>query len=176
MKHIKLEKENVLAQNRLELYRVEADKIDLKFLDQIIKKSRQPHVMEFEGHEDTEGRFKDRAAYKDWAKKRRTIYLLLDQNIKDLAGIIWFGKRQNPNIDKRYTLTFGIRLYEDYLGKGLSKPLMKASHHDIKSILPDRYIWLDYDENNFIAGKSYKSFGYEELGRFEGRVIMGKEL
>ncbi len=176
MKNIVLEKGNTLAQNKLELYRVAADKIDLKFMDQIIHKSRQPHVMEFEGDEDADGRFKDSVAYKEWAKKDRSIYLLINPDRNDLAGIIWFGKRQNPNIDKKYTLTFGIRLYEDYLGKGLSKPLMKASHGDIKNVLPDQYIWLDYDKNNFIAGKSYRSFGYEELARTEDRVIMGKEL
>ena len=93
-----------------------------------------------------------------------------------LAGIIWFGGRQNPNIDSKYSLTFGIRLYEDYLGKGLSKPLMRASHEDVKNILDDQYIWLDYDQDNFIAGKAYKSFGYEELGQKNNRIIMGKKL
>lgn len=176
MKNIELEDANSLAKNNLELYRIDANKIDFKFLDQIIKKSRQPHVMKFEADEDAGGRFKNRAAYKDWAAKRRIIYLLLSPGRSDLAGVIWFGKRQNPNIDKKYTLTFGIRLYEGYLGKGLSKPLMNASHSDIKNVLPDNYIWLDYDENNFIAGKAYKSFGYRELGRAEGRVIMGKKL
>lgn len=175
MEQIELGNENPLSQNGLKLYRVEADKVEVKFIDQIIKKSRQPHVMKFEKHEDTEGRFKDREAYRGWASKRRILYLLLGLD-GDVAGIIWFGGRQNPNIDSKYSLTFGIRLYEDYLGKGLSKPLMSASHNDVKNILPDKYIWLDYDEKNFIAGKAYKSFGYEELGRSEGRMIMGKKL
>jgi hypothetical protein len=176
MEKIKLEPGNTLTQNDLGFYRAEADKIDYKFLDQIIKKSRQSHVMKFEADEDAGGRFKNREAYKDWATKKRTIYLLLNSDNNDLAGIIWFGNRQNPNIDQKYTLTFGIRLYEGYLGKGLSKPLMKASHSDIKNVLTDKYIWLDYDEDNFIAGKAYNSFGYEELGRANGRVIMGKKL
>ena len=175
MYQIDLEADNPLSQNNLSLYRVDADQLDLKFIDQIIEKSRQPHVMKFEKHEDAEGRFKDRGSYKGWAEKRRVIYLLSDPN-DDLAGIIWFGGRQNPNIDSRYTLTFGIRLYEGYLGKGLSKPLMSVSHGDITKVLPDRYIWLDYDEDNFIAGKAYTSFGYEELGRSDGRIIMGKKL
>lgn len=176
MGQIELDKENVLSQNGLNLYRIDADKIDLNFLDQIIQKSRQPHVMKFEKEEDAEGRFKDREAYKAWAAKKRILYLLLNPADNDLAGVIWFGKRQNPHIDPKYSLTFGIRLYEGYLGKGLSKPLMNASHNDVKNVLSDQYIWLDYDTENFIAGKAYKSFGYEGLGRDEGRVIMGKKL
>ncbi len=53
---------------------------------------------------------------------------------------------------------------------------MSASHEDVKNILDDQYIWLDYDENNFIAGKAYKSFGYQELGQKDNRIIMGKKL
>lgn len=176
MESIELDSQNPLSLNNLSLYRIEADKIDLKFLDQIIEKSRQPHVMKFEREEDTEGRFKDREAYKAWAQKGRVIYLLINTQNDDLAGVIWFGKRENPHIDNKYSMTFGIRLYEDYLGKGLSKPLMRASHSDIKNIFEDEFIWLDYDVSNFIAGKAYKSFGYEEIGQSDGRVIMGKKL
>lgn len=176
MKRIELEQENPLSQNDLELYRLEADKLDPKFIDQIIEKSRQAHVMKFEADEDAGGRFKDREAYGSWAKKERVIYMLVNKNNDDLAGIIWFGKRQNPNIDSKYALTFGIRLYEGYLGKGLSKPLMQASHSDVKNVFDDPYIWLDYEAENFIAGKAYKSFGYEELGQADGRIIMGKKL
>ena len=176
MQEIELDGDNILKLSGLQLFRTEADKLDTKIIDQIISKSRQPHVMKFEKHEDTEGRFKDRGSYKSWASKSRIVYALLNSTDGDLAGIIWFGSRQNPGIDPKYSLTFGIRLYEGYLGEGFSKPLMVASHSDIKNILPERYIWLDYDENNLIAGKAYKSFGYEELGREDGRIIMGKEL
>jgi RimJ/RimL family protein N-acetyltransferase len=176
MKQIELDKENALSQNKLNLYRIEADEIDLSLADQIIKKSRQPHVMKFEKEEDAEGRFENRESYKAWASKERVLYLLLNSADNDLAGIIWFGKRKNPNIDDKYSVTFGIRLYEGYLGKGLSKPLMQASHSDVGNILSDKYIWLDYDKDNIIAGKAYRSFGYEELGQADGRVIMGKKL
>ena len=176
MEQVKLGSENVLSQNDLRLYRVDADKISHEFLAQIIEKSRQSHIMKFEKEEDSGGRFKDEKSYRSWADKKRVIYLLADSKNGDLAGIIWFGKRNNPKIDKKYSITFGIRLYEGYLGKGLSKPLMKASHSNVKNIFSSKYIWLDYDANNFIAGKAYKSFGYEELGQADGRIIMGKKL
>lgn len=175
MEQINLDADSSLKQNGLNLYRTEADKLEFKFIDQIIEKSLQPHIMKFEKHEDAGGRFKNRDSYRAWAKKKRILYLLLSQE-NDLAGIIWFGSRENPNIDSRYSLTFGIRLYEGYLGKGLSKPLMQASHRDISNVLTGKYIWLDYDKKNFIAGKAYRSFGYEELGQADGRVIMGKKL
>jgi hypothetical protein len=176
MEQIKLDKDNPLSLNGLKLYRTYADKVELSLVDQIIEKSRQAHVMKFEKHEDADGRFKDRDAYKIWAEKKRIMYLLLNLDNNDLAGVIWFGERENPNIDAKYSLTFGIRLYEGYLGKGLSKPLMKVSHADVGDVLSNEYIWLDYDDKNFIAGKAYKSFGYKELGHSEGRKIMGKKL
>lgn len=176
MEQVRLSNEDPLTRAGLKLCRVEADKLSQKIIDQIIDKSRQPHVMKFEKHEDSEGRFKDNDSYKTWASKRRIIYTLMNYKDNDLAGVIWFGERENPNVDPKYNLTFGIRLYENYLGMGLSKPLMKASHHDIKNVLDNKYIWLDYDEKNFIAGKAYKSFGYEKIGQTGGRVIMGKKL
>lgn len=175
MIRINLNDDNAISLNHLKLFRAEASELDSKLVDQIVEKSRQPHVMKFEANEDAGGRFKNRESYQAWANKERIIYILLSST-DDVAGIIWFGKRQNTNIDSKYKLTFGIRLYEGYTGRGLSKPLMKASHIDARSIFKEQYIWLDYAESNFIAGKAYKSFGYEELAAADDRIIMGKKL
>lgn len=142
-----------------------------RYIKQLVKNSLQPHVLKFEGHEDAKGRFKDVASYRKWAEKDRVVYLLLRGD--EVGGIIWFGEKNNEHIGAEYNLTFGIRLYEGFVGKGLSKPFMQATHKDAQRFFPEHTLWLDYDEENIVAGKAYASFGYEELARADGRVIMG---
>lgn len=150
-----------------------AREVSEEYVKQIIEKSRQPHVMKFEGHEDTEGRFKDIDTYREWAKKDRIVYLLINPKTSDVGGILWFGEKTNELIDPSYNLTFGIRLYEGYVGKGLSKPFMQATHNDAKRFYPRHRLWLDFAKDNIAAQKAYQSFGYKELARTESRVVMG---
>lgn len=161
-----------LAELKLHIEVYEAQNLPEKYIDQLIKKSRQPHILEFEGDEDAEGRFKDQANYKKWSSlKKRIIYLLLDN--EEVAGIIWFGERLNPNIDKEYGVTFGIRLYEGYVGRGLAKSFMVSTHNDVEQYYPGQKIWLDFKTDNIAARRAYESFGYEYLGEEGERVIMG---
>lgn len=155
---------------RIEVYN--AQDLPEIYLDQLIAKSRQRHVLEFEGHEDAEGRFKDREAFIAWSKGRRRIfYLLLDG--QDIAGVIWFGERRNEHINESYCLTFAIRLYEGYVGKGLSKSFMSVAHAGMEKYFPGQNIWLDFDAKNIAAQKAYESFGYEYIKEKNGRIIMG---
>jgi hypothetical protein len=155
---------------RIEVY--EAQDLPEIYLDQLIAKSRQPHVMEFESHEDAGGRFKNREAFEAWSEnKRRIFYLLLDG--KEVAGVIWFGERHNEHIDESYRLTFAIRLYEGYVGKGLSKPFMRVAHVGMEKYFPGKNIWLDFNGDNIAAQKAYESFGYEYIAEKDGRIIMG---
>lgn len=142
-----------------------------EYAAQVIKKSREPHVMKFEGHEDVEGRFKDLGAYREWAQKERLVYLLVRG--KDVGGIVWFGKRGNEVAGPDYKLTFGIRLYEGCVGKGLSKPFMRVTHGDLKRFYPKEAVWLDFAKDNIAAQQAYESFGYHHLGEAGGRIAMG---
>lgn len=169
-----------LAEEALEVAVAQAREVPKEFIEQVISKSRQPHVMKFEGHEDAGGRFKDIEAYYKWAEKDRLVYLLLhkskDGEVQDVGGIIWFGKRENEHIDPSYNLTFGIRLYEGCVGKGLAVPFMKATHEDLSRFYPGEAVWLDFAEDNIAARKAYESFGYEHLGEADGRIIMGYHI
>ncbi|MBW3569067.1 hypothetical protein KY385_02965 [Candidatus Parcubacteria bacterium] len=150
----------------------EAENLPEIYIDQLIEKSRQPHVLEYEGHEDAGGRFKDREAFNRWTKdKKRIFYLLLEK--ENIAGVIWFGERQNQHIDRSYGLTFAIRLYEGFVGKGLSKPFMRVAHDGMKKYYPGQKIWLDFAAENVAAQKAYESFGYKYLGTSDGRMVMG---
>ncbi|HEX5797051.1 MAG TPA: hypothetical protein VFX86_01525 [Candidatus Saccharimonadales bacterium] len=169
-----------LVEEGLEVVVAKAKDVPEKYIKQIIKKSREPHVMKFEGHEDAGGRFKDLPSYKEWAKKERLVYLLIRKSGKDksddVGGIIWFGKRRNEHVDPLYDLTFGIRLYEGCVGKGLAVPFMKATHEDLKRFYPNQAVWLDFVEDNIAAKKAYESFGYEHLIKAEGRMAMGYKI
>ncbi len=167
-----------LVEESLEVVVAQARDVPKEFIEQVITKSRQPHVMKFEGHEDAGGRFKDLEAYYKWAEKDRLVYLLLQKGNEpqDVGGIIWFGKRENEHVDPIYNLTFGIRLYEGCVGKGLSVPFMKATHEDLARFYPGQAVWLDFAEDNIAARKAYESFGYEHLGEADERVIMGYHI
>ncbi|MBI5357652.1 GNAT family N-acetyltransferase [Candidatus Saccharibacteria bacterium] len=161
-----------LSELNLQIGVFKAEELPVEFVDQLINKSLQPHILEFEGDEDAKGRFASREAYKKWtSSKKRIIYLLLDGG--EVAGIIWFGERINPNIDSEYNITFGIRLYEGYVGKGLSKSFMISSHKDVEQYYPGQKIWLDFKSENVAARRAYESFGYKYIGEEGERVIMG---
>lgn len=162
-----------LIEERLDVVVSWAKDVPEKYVSQIITNSRQPHVMKFEGHEDAEGRFKDLEAYRKWAKKDRAVYLLIRKDSDEVGGIIWFGERENRLIDPEYTLTFGIRLYEGCVGRGLAVPFMSVTHEDVEEFFPGRSLWLDFAEDNIAARKAYESFGYSVLAEGEGRVVMG---
>ncbi|HEX5456070.1 MAG TPA: GNAT family N-acetyltransferase [Candidatus Saccharimonadales bacterium] len=179
MKNIPSKLPDRLVEEGLEIVVSKAKDVPEEYIVQIITKSRQPHVMKFEGHEDAEGRFKNIDAYRKWAEKERIVYLLIRKRNKvevDVGGIVWFGRRENKLIDPRYDLTFGIRLYEGCVGKGLAVPFMKATHDDLKRFYPNRAIWLDFAEDNIAARKAYSKFGYIDLTEADGRVVMGYHI
>lgn len=171
MQNVQVELPEQLKQNGLDVRVALAKDVPEDYVKQILDNSRQAHVMKFEGHEDVGGRFKDMEAYREWAEKDRLVYLLM--NGEEVGGVIWFGERENENIDKEYSLTLGIRLYEGFVGKGLSKPFMSVAHEDMRRFYPAQSIWLDYDQDNTVAGKAYGSFGYQYLTQHDGRIIMG---
>lgn len=165
---------DAIKQRGLVLYVVPADKLPEKYIDQLIKKSRQPHVLEFEGDEDARGRFKDRQAFYDWRKgKTRIFYLLLDtKKDNDLAAVLWFGEREEESVGPEHTLTFGIRFYEGYVGDGLAKPTMKICHKDAKRFFPDKKFWLSLHAHNDVAKHVYQTFGYKVIKTTDEKIYM----
>ncbi len=169
------------------------------YLDQLIDKSRQPHILEFEGHEDVgtklePGRFYDREAYRDWAAtKERILYMMINgeakpviEGVPDIGGVIWFGKRDNAMAPGR-DLTFAIRNYaadekrgyQQYQGTGLGLPFMQAAHTDLRKYHPGEQLWLDLVDGNAAAETLYGRAGYEVEARFldpdhgdQSRVVM----
>lgn len=172
-----------LREEGLKIVACPADELPDEYVEQLVQKSRQAHIQEFEGHEDTEGRFKDVASFREWAEgKQRIMYLLVDESgdVSDVGGVIWFGERANP-LAPGYDVTFAIRLYDGdeekgwarYLGRGLAVPFMQAAHADARKHFPGTKVWLDYVDGNQAAEKTYAKFGYEKIASEAGRTVMG---
>lgn len=122
-------------------------------------------------------RFSDQASVDKWLKKKRVIYTLNDVENK-LMGIIWFGKEVNPSKDKKYNITFAIRLYEFARGKGYAKKFMTEAITKFK--LTSEYknrtggFWLITNSDNLPAIKAYEHFGFKKIPyeNSESKVLM----
>lgn len=159
-----------------------ASKLPAALREQLIRKSRQPHIMEHVGGNDSVKRFKDNDTFDAWAKQERIMYALLapqngadiDISDADLAGVSWFGEKTRPAVPG-YDVTFAVRLYEDYVGKGLAVPFLRLAHEDARRYFPGRRMWLDFAADNEAAGRTYEKLGYTELARSGDRILMGNE-
>lgn len=121
-------------------------------------------------------RFKDKNTFDDWSKKNRKIYTLSDEKGK-LLGIIWFGKKQIPNGNGKFGITFAIRIYAEARGKGNAKPFMEEAFGKYKQTKeykenPAKGIWLETRTDNIAAIKAYERFGFREIETKEYRVLM----
>ncbi len=161
-----------------------AQELPDEYLEQLIKKSREPHIYEYENRPGgRRSRFADRETFQKWAAaNERILYLLLhakpadDTDFPEVGGVLWFGAKPCPlegEQFKRYDVTFSIRLFESCLGKGLSLPFIQATHADIDHYYPGHALWLETAADNEKAHKSYLKFGYEIIGREGDQIIMG---
>lgn len=156
--------------------RASASNLPDNLIEQLVESSRQPHVMEHEADEDVgtseaPGRFFDITSFKKWASgKSRIVYLLLDSEDIETAkvgGIIWYGQRDHA-MSSDANVTFAIRIYEGFVGKGLGTPFMQATHDDLgREKLLKGGLWLDLVEGNDRAEHLYKKMGYSEVWRGE---------
>jgi hypothetical protein len=147
-------------------------------ISQLITKSKQPHILQYTPS-DAGRRFVDEHSYQDWLNQGHTVHWLLDESY-DLAGILWYRTKQPPvtlAVFKQTTDTFAIRLYENYIGKRLSKPFMLLSLQVLRSDLQTEHktmpgLWLETTVGNEAAISSYSTFGYTEVYRDEEHVLM----
>lgn len=153
--------------------------INDELLSQLIKKSRQPHIIS-STPKDVSERFGDINMLNKWLEQGRVFHWLIGDN-NDLAGVIWYGKKKFPvqltEQKVKANNTFAIRIYENYVGHGLAKPFMFQSlglyHNSLKEKGDNNLaIWLSTSINNLAAVAVYTKFGYKEVFRDEEQVYM----
>lgn len=145
---------------------------------QLIEKSCQPNMLKHTP-KDAAKRFGDKKMFDAWKAGRR-IYWLIGKG-DDLAGIIWYGKKQFPLggdvLSETPGETFAIRIYDGYSGHGLAVPAMRQTLKLYARSKKERGepvtgIWLETDVGNPAALAVYKKFGYREVARDDKRVTM----
>jgi hypothetical protein len=146
--------------------------------NQLLSKSRQAHILKYTPN-DAAKRFVDKSTLEAWRAKGRTMHWLLSDQL-DLAGIIWYRKKEFPKsvpLKEIPSETFAIRLYEGYVGHHLSIPFMKFSLQTAVRLKLSRGeevegMWLQTIPSNEAAIASYTKFGYQEVYRDNKEVIM----
>jgi hypothetical protein len=144
--------------------------------DQLIAKSYQPHILKNTPN-DAGSRFTNRAALEKWFAQDRELFWLLGPT-GDLAGIVWFGPKPLPlkiDLPEHPTETFGLRLYEGYLGKGLSaafflQGLALAAKRKQGRGQAVPAIWGVTDTDNAPARSVYARAGFRDIDHNEHRV------
>jgi GNAT superfamily N-acetyltransferase len=149
---------------------------------ELVRKSRESHVRRHTPR-DSEHRFASADAYELWSRKGRELYALVDGEVApELAAIIWYGEEAVPQevygemdgrSDLDRALTFAIRIYDGYQGRGAAKIFMEATLIDLLRQYQRRQqdvsaIWLETDADNGPAVASYLAFGYRIERAYQG--------
>jgi len=109
--------------------------------------------------------------YETWYAKERYPFALCDTK-GTLAGIIWFGPKEFPEIVQGHAPqthnpwdTFAIRLYSPYRGQRLAFPFAEFVFTAYEEIMPGRSIWLDTQKENTGAIRLYEKLGFSFCGQ-----------
>jgi ribosomal protein S18 acetylase RimI-like enzyme len=103
----------------------------------------------------------------------RTVYPLVSIASRELAGLVWFSPRKYGYEGGGFGHTFGIRLFDGFVGRGLSQEAMQHTHADYAADLAsDEGVWLSADQENKRAIRAYERFGYRHSVRVDGLVYM----
>ncbi len=128
-------------------------------------------------------RFKDKVSAKKFLTECPKVITLIGPN-GNLFGIFWFDKKPLPEVEprstikvnyfydidpKKYQLTFGIRIYGQARGQGLSQHFLTESFKGI-----NEGVWLSTSFDNAPAVKSYIKFGFKQVSDTgtTGKIIM----
>ncbi len=162
------------------------------FVDQLLQKSRQPHITEHTSdicRDDactSPGRFASRQSYDTWATQKRLVYAMVGgydavTGTGDVGGVVWFGERKHPDVPDS-KLTFAIRNYAGdddrgwgtYVGRGFGRPFMGVAHQDMytASSFAGSSVWLSVETANEAAAHVYQKFGYQQIVDDGTRIVM----
>jgi len=132
----------------------------------------------------------DRKRYRDLktfnkGKNSRFYYSLVGRK-NEFAGVVWFSKKAIPNKNflvefdsKNYGITFGLRIYGKFRGRGLSLPFLKEAikrYKKTKSFKENKAnkFWISTSFDNLAAIVTYTKCGFEKVSKKDpkGKIIM----
>jgi RimJ/RimL family protein N-acetyltransferase len=147
---------------------------DDQLASNLVQRSKDTEIMQWTPRDHRE-RFPDTTSADTWFHRisPRIIYSLFQAS--ELAGVIWYS--HSPRQDSTANYTMAIRLYESARGRRLATPLLIATETDLlQTVDAVTGIWLETDETNEAARRSYSRAGYQETSTALGRVTMEKYL
>ncbi len=157
---------NKIDQTRLRQqgYRVLAG-LDIDLAQQLIESSLEDHIVT-NCPKDAAERFTSIESIDTWLGKGRLVLPLVKDtgygNLK-LAGLGWIGPAKpaaNEVTLPGAELTFGLRLYDEALGKKLSFPYALAVLATNKTLYSNKGVWLTTRSDNIPAIKTYERAGF----------------
>lgn len=130
-------------------------------------------------------RFADIESFNKWLKKGRTIYILTDNNQKQLLGFFWFGLRplskETIQLDEKYkdlkianfNITIAYRLYKGLRGKRM---FTKTFAQAIKDLVDSDFyknkkeenlgnFWLETGFNNTNSINAMQKLRFNVIGK-----------
>ena len=95
-------------------------------------------------------------------KENKGVHIIADYNGEKIAG----ADLTNCGYKKEHVVEMQLFVRKDFRGEGLGTELLKELENEVRKIAGIKTIILDVFGNNEGAIRLYKSFGYEECGRF----------
>ncbi|HEX4662455.1 MAG TPA: GNAT family N-acetyltransferase [Candidatus Saccharimonadales bacterium] len=139
-------------------------------LQQLIELSKLPEMVATVPRDASE-RFTSIEAFYQRPVDAQQLYWLLHGD--EVAGVMWFRRKQPPFPIADTDYTIAIRIYPAHQGKGLSRPLLTAAHADFLAHHADvRGFWLQTRADNLKAQHTYEKFGYRVLAQDSADVTM----
>lgn len=131
-------------------------------------------------------RYKNLTSFKKYIEKGNVFYYSLINEYDLLTGFALFKFKKIPEriylrkiYPNEYGITFAIRIYGKYRGKGLALKFMKDVFE--KFIITKEYknkkdnkFWIKVSERNIPAVKTYEKFGFVKVSKPDktGKIIM----
>lgn len=131
--------------------------------------SVQTSILKYCPRDCTE-RFKDEPTIREWLHKERLAFLLKETATGALAGIAWTGPGTSPHI-MGGKLTGGLRLSEDFQGKGLATPFLSTSLSYTRAYYSSDLLWFECWQSNAGAVHIYQKLGFETVKTEPGQRI-----
>ena len=145
---------------------------DDRIASQLVENSIQPEILKWTPKDHKE-RFSSLEAANEWHERDPHVVYALAR-AAELAGVIWFTKKQTADVDANYT--FAIRMYELARGRGLSGEFASATLGDFNETTNyQESVWLETDTNNTVALHLYEKLGFRDVLVSDGRIKMVRE-
>jgi RimJ/RimL family protein N-acetyltransferase len=141
-----------------------------RIIDILVQNSRQDHIRATTPNDELM-RFTNKNAFIEWFTQGKLLGVLVETNTQVVAGIAWFSEQTNPHA-KQARHTYAHRLYEGFLGKGLSTPFAAAMHECAGEYIGTGPYWLTVLNSNTAAIRTYENIGYVTTHVLANRRIM----